>query len=438
VESSSEGSVALTRRASRAGILLLSLHLAATVFPANAYSTATAPSDRLSRGIELFRVGRVDEALTELRAVVEVRPHTPLAYYYAAQIRYGKGQYSQARKNLLAALEDSTDFHDASGMLACTDLKMRNVTDALIEWRRFTAGVGVLNPGEPVTERSIMLPAEYREKLSRARISAGIDSAASRSLSASSRAVGRTDTVRAADAALRDLNRRIESRIRTGYYAIGGAIALLFAGALFTMLWMRRRRKSAAEPTFESEVDRLVGGVTERDEFDLGEEEPIAAPEPVRSLPGPESRAPVTEAPPPREHPLEYPARKYDEEEAAPARSAVAVSPPDGARQPITEEVKILVTRLHREGHSIVDIARIADLTRTEVELIVAVRTRRTEQLIEAATVEEDMQAPDALREAVRELAAEGRGVPEIARRLGISTSEVKLAIAVMEKRRGR
>jgi hypothetical protein len=91
---------------------------------------------------------------------------------------------------------------------------------------------------------------------------------------------------------------------------------------------------------------------------------------------------------------------------------------------------------MYREGHSIVDIARMADLTRTEVELIIAVRTHRTEQLIEAVTGEEDAPAPDALSEAVRELAVEGRGVQEIARRLGISTSEVKLAIAVMNRRK--
>jgi hypothetical protein len=429
-----EEMIAGARHFARTVMVLFTLALFGVVYAADVRSQAgTAPANHLARGIEFFRVGRFDEALVELKAVVEVRPHTPLAYYYAALIRYGKGQYPQSRKNLLAALEDSADFYDAAGMLACTDLKMGNVTDAFIEWRRFTAAVGVLNPGEPVTERSIQFPAEYREKLARANIAAGIDSAASRSLTASSRAVGRTDTARTPEAALRDLNQRIESRIRRGYYAVGGTGLLLIVGIVVTMLWMRRRRKLRPELTFESEVDRMVGVSPELNELDYKGDESVTIPATERTLHGPDYRRA-----PQLVQSTSWGPRSSAGEKVAPEQPTFPVPPSEDTRRPITEEVKALVTRMYREGHSIVDIARMADLTRTEVELIVAVRTHRTERLIEAVTGEEDAPAPDALSEAVRELAVEGRGVQEIARRLGISTSEVKLAIAVMNRRKER
>jgi DNA-binding CsgD family transcriptional regulator len=101
-------------------------------------------------------------------------------------------------------------------------------------------------------------------------------------------------------------------------------------------------------------------------------------------------------------------------------------------RQPITEEIKTLVVRLHREGHSPVEIARLADLTRTEVDLILAVRARDVEEIVE--TVREEQEGDSsAIHRGVGELAAEGCGPTEIARRLGISTSEVNLALAVIK-----
>ena len=413
----------------------------------NAGLPDAAPVSRLDRGIELFRAGSLDAALVEFRAVVAARPHTPLAYYYAAHIRYSMGQYPQARKNLLAALEDSSSFHDASGLLACTDLKMGNVADAVIEWKRFTAAVGRLAPNEQVTASSIMLPEDYRARLNRARMAAVVDSTASRVLAGSrgdTSAAVRSDTVRAGGMAVTDLDRRIESQIRAGYYTIGGAIALLVGGAVAIILWMRRRRKAPGELTFDSEVGRFAAGLPAVPPFESetedGEDEDtreFASETRVRPYPAPEPAPHRPTAAAPRPYPEESPVPRQE------SPSPVPVPVPDDAsddmqRGPITGEVKALVARLHHEGRDIVDIARIADLTRTEVELIVAVRARKTEQLVQAVAEEDDTPDGGALHQAVRELSAEGRPVPDIARRLGVSTSEVKLAMAVMEKRRER
>jgi len=408
--------------------------------------TSAAPVSRLERGIELFRAGSHDAALAEFRAVVAARPHTPLAYYYAAHVRYSKGQYPQARKNLLAALDDSASFHDASGLLACTDLKMGNTADAVIEWKRFTAAVGRLAPNEQVTPESIMLPEDYRARLNRVRMTAGVDSTASRVLAGSrgdTSAAVRPDTARADGMAVTDLDRRIESQIRNGYYTIGGALVLLVGGAVGIILWMRRRRKPPAEVTFDSEVGRFAAEIppaprfgAEPEDEDLEDAGEFVEETRVRPYPAP-AREEYRPAPPAEEpSPREMAAMRPEPPEPGPVSIPVNASTAERERGPITEEVKALVARLHHEGHDIVDIARIADLTRTEVELIVAVRARKTEQLVRAVEEEDDTPDGGALHQAVRELSAEGRPVPDIARRLGVSTSEVKLAMAVMEKRR--
>ncbi len=399
---------------------------------------AAAPVSRLERGIELFRAGNLDAALVEFRAVVGARPHTPLAYYYAGHIRYTKAQYPQARKNLLAALEDSAAFHDASGLLACTDLKMGNTADAVVEWKRFTAEVGRLAPNEQVTAESIMLPDDYRARLTRARMTAGVDSTASRVLAGSksdTSVTGRPDTARAGGPVVTDLDRRIESQIRKGYYTIFGAAALLVAGTVGIILWIRRRRKAPEEITFGGEVGRFAAGLPPAPSFEpeFEDDEPDDAGEY-----SPETRVRPYPAPAPEPYPGETPAPRPEPPEPVPMRRQEGSIPGGMQRGPITEEVKALVARLHHEGRDVIEIARTADLTRTEVELIVAVRTRRTDQLVQAVAEEDDTPDGGALHQAVRELSAEGRGVPEIARRLGVSTSEVKLAIAVMERRRER
>jgi len=94
---------------------------------------------------------------------------------------------------------------------------------------------------------------------------------------------------------------------------------------------------------------------------------------------------------------------------------------------------------MFREGHSIAEIARTADLTQTEVELIVAVRARRMEQLIqEAMSEEEDYMDSDQLYHAIFELQSEGSSPREIAQKLGISTSEVHMALTLKNKRKER
>ena len=74
----------------------------------------------LAKGIELYSEGNFDGALTEFNAAVNTNKRCPLAYYYAARIRFGKKQFSRARTNLLAAIRDSSDFADATGFLAFT------------------------------------------------------------------------------------------------------------------------------------------------------------------------------------------------------------------------------------------------------------------------------------------------------------------------------
>jgi tetratricopeptide (TPR) repeat protein len=406
---------------------------------------------RLHEGIGLFNEGKTDDALATLRAIVTAHPHTPLAYYYIALIRYGRGEYLTARKNLLAAQRDSADFHDVYAVLACIDLKTGNNKEAVNEWRRFINSIGALNPGEPIAEQSIMLPTEYKEKLARVRTVAAKDSAAAWSFDAAFRLPTGLDTLRAAplsggntkterppDHTLRDIDSRIESRIRSGYYAMSGAALLLMAGIVLSILWMRRRGKVKREITFESEIVRLGGAAPAIREVDQPYEEEAAPPELPLIPTNQEFHELVHDVPTGQTHEVEQPVQSLVPEESFPKLPPAAPFPDAIGRPSITEEVKALVVRMYNEGRTILDIARTSDLTRTEVELILAVRAHRTEQRVEAV-VGGESDIPDAgvINETVRVLRAEGSSVVEIARRLGISTSEVSLIFAVLDRRSG-
>jgi tetratricopeptide (TPR) repeat protein/lambda repressor-like predicted transcriptional regulator len=412
----------------------------------------------LVRGIDYYHQGKYDEALTELRSVVESNPHCPVAYYYAARIRLLKEQYPQTRRNLLAALEDSADYHDATGLLSYTNLKMGNKTDALIEWRRFVNAVDSTSGGESVTVESIMLPEQYREKLSNAKTDvkstpSGVSTTKTDSIStrtvpvpspalSAARTAGKPDSVSpgaGAEMALHDLDRRIQSEIRRGYYGIIAAAVLLIIGMGGIFFWIRRKRKPNPELVFSAEVSRFLDAREENEETALDEERIIREYEKKSheisgtshtSLPARTPLEPDVQIPETRAKKQIYP-------EETPLFPILSVPSPENNRQPITEEIKALVTRLYREGSSVVEIARISDLTKTEVELILAVRARRMEKLVEAASQDEDeVLDADHLYQAIGELRAEGNTVRDIARRLGISTSEVNLALSVMNRQR--
>ncbi len=106
-------------------------------------------------------------------------------------------------------------------------------------------------------------------------------------------------------------------------------------------------------------------------------------------------------------------------------------------KSPITEEVKALVSRLHREGHSAENIAQTADLTKTEVHLILAVREHQMDNLIDEINREgDDLIDRDQLLHAINDLSMEGANNREIAKTLNISISEVSLATSINEMRK--
>jgi len=144
-------------------IMKIALLVLAVLNPA--YTSANTGG--LDRGIDLYRTGDHDAALAELKAVIDESPRAPLAYYYAAKIRYEREQYSRAKGNLAAAIRDSAGFADAVGLLACAELKLGNTGDAVEHWKKFTAAVrGAASQG-PVSAESIVLPEEFRAQAAR-------------------------------------------------------------------------------------------------------------------------------------------------------------------------------------------------------------------------------------------------------------------------------
>jgi len=461
-------------------------------------SAGAGGASRLAKGAALFREGRFDEALAELNAAVSVNERCPAAYYYAARIRFEKGQYGRALTNLRAALRDSADFADAAGFLAFVLKRTGKEDEAAREWRRFTRLAGLPAGGMPVSADSIMLPEEYRKALDAARANRKVEKAGSPAslgkpaapenvteVSADSPVTadstgmrpGAASVLSAADTASAgagsaaggydDIDRRIESEIRKGIYGIIAVVVLLSGGTLAVVLWWRKRDAARSELIFSKEVEQLLESAGEGEDLLESEEERLLREfrERRADIMGASAVPPVPgarPAPPPERNTAAVP-ETTETDAAGMEASGVFPDVPGGApgrplsrgrgerpgegapragtgeRSPITEEIKALVTRMHREGHGIEEICRAADLTRTEVELIIAVRAKHVERLIEEASEEnDDCLDHDGLYRAISELKAGGDTPREIARKLGISMSEINFALAVMEERRGR
>ncbi|MHB9030181.1 MAG: hypothetical protein ACYC9O_15550, partial [Candidatus Latescibacterota bacterium] len=246
-----------------------------------------------------------------------------------------------------------------------------------------------------------------------------------------------------------DLDRRINSQIRRGYYGIGAVAALLALGIAFAAWWVRKRRKGIAAPDFLAEVTSMLESREEEaDEFSLDDEELAERGRRIRVSEGSEEVEDKAEGRRQKAEGVEQSIKPSQPEEDTNRwdysgrenlfRGKSSESGAESGRQPITEDIKTLVVRLNREGRSTVDIARLSDLTRTEVDLILAVRARDMEEMVETVREEQESET-SAIHRAVGELAAEGWGATDIARRLGISTSEVNLALEVIKNwKKGR
>lgn len=421
--------------------------------------SAPVRTGRISRGIDLFREGRFDEALSEFNEEVNASPRSPLSYYYAARIRLEKNQYARAEKNLQAALRDSVDFTDARGLLAYTRKKMKKTTPALADWKKFVNVVGRTDSGEvsaediilPEDYRTLVTEAEHRRKEEAERVAAALAAAeiARRdSLEAAERTqvaetaedtdtavendisgedTGTQPAVPPAEDTGSDIEKRMRRNITYGLVGLVVSGILLVCGVAGVAVWVKRRMVPAEEVTFAREVANMLDAEDVSDEdFEREEERAIREYEMKnRAIQNRETehtslKARMVEEPrvPAPERPLE---------------SRLPAAPVTDRSHAITEEVKALVMKMHREGRSVAEIASTADLTRTEVELILAVRARHVERLVSEAAVEsgEDVVADHMFR-AVEEMHSEGRTVRDIARKLNISTSEVQLAVSLL------
>ncbi len=437
----------------------------------------------LSRGLALFGQKRFDDALVEFNEAVADGKRCPLAYFHAALIRLEKEQYSRALANLETALRDSAGFDEAVGYRAFTLRKLGRETEALAEWKRFVAAAGNTG-GAPPAVAAIDRPDRYRETLEQekerqrqeavrreaaeraeamrrqASAAASADSARLAEASAApdtvasaepSRADSRIVTVTVGDTGedTETIARRVRNDIRRGIYGIIVTFVILVAGSSAVVVWLRRRSMRNTALSFGGEVDTFLrdSGVGE-DEEEAEEQPALDEAASIRVF---EEKRRIIQgaAEPERIRPEYRPAPRPEGERAIPAspEPVTEPSPPvgrelflesSGNRQPITEEIKSLVTRMHREGRGIEEICRVSDLTKTEVELIIAVRARHMEQLIEEAadTVGSDYDT-DQLYVAIRELRSDGDSPREIAKKLGVSTSEVQFALAVLERESG-
>ncbi len=450
---------------------------------------AASDTSHLQEGIRLYNSGRYNEALSEFNDQIETDPQCPLAYYYAARIRIAREQFARAEKNLTAAFRDSTEFHDAQALMAVVYLNIGREKDALAAWKQFVAVEGRIDEGTAVRIDDIMFPEEYRtlaeqkrierEKKEQERLEAerrekerlaeeerarakkkeeevrqAIEARRVHETGAAENG-GRSDTegIPPADASeqpaaavaetnqegaagpaadediaapLEDLEQRIRSTIRTGFLGIAGILLALTAGVAGAVYFIRKRRLTSEETNFTDEVERLM---IDRG-FELSEEQAIIELEAkkrgiineAQNVMIPLSRPEITDepqTPPAEEEPPEIP-QKPDVSEFT--REAY-----------ITEEVKGLVSRLYREGKLPEEIANIADLTKTEVALILAVRERHISDLIADIHADDDVLGRDELLQAIQTLSFEGAGTREIARKLNISLSEVELASSILE-----
>jgi len=439
-------------------------------------------TSHLAAGILLYHEGKYNESLNELREELELRPRSPLAYYYAALIRREKQQYSRAQRNLEEALSDSSGFSDAHGLLANILLDLGENQEALAEWNQFVQAVGSLE-GLPLTVESIIAPnvyrtrlaaeterkrrekaiaeerererleAEEREREELARELAAIDSAtqAEHALADTTRGeqeqtalsppmqelTAPVDTAQAAPAVeppMSDLEQQVTSSIRRGVYGILIGTVLLLAAAALVFLLLKRRSAGQEERNFSEEVDRLLN---DRDyeldeeratqEFNAKKQALLQELEP-RLVPAPAPREEVIE-PPRREEPKAPPASEPALPRAYPASNSAT-------KPQITEEIKSLVSRLFREGHTAEEIAHTSDLTKTEVDLILAVREHHMEHIMQDIHQDDDDKDRDQLMHAIYQLQREGLLSNEIARKLNISLSEVELASSIISMRK--
>lgn len=439
-------------------------------------------TSHLAEGILLYHEGKYNESLNELREELEVRPRSPLAYYYAALIRLEKQQYNRARRNLEEALSDSSGFHDVHGLLANVLLELGENQEALAEWKRFVQAVGSLE-GIPLIVESIIPPDEYhnqlaaeterkrrekalaeerererleaerREREELAQELAAIDSArqAERTPADTTRGdqeqtalsppmrdlSAPVDTARAASAVeppMSDLEQQITSSIRRGIYGILTGTVILLAGAILVFYLLKRRQAGQEERTFSEEVERLLNDR----EYELDEDRAIQEFNAKKQVLLQELQPRVAPAAAPREELVEPPRREEPNPPPASEPPPPQTFPSrEGETKPqITEEIKALVSRLFREGRTPEEIAHTADLTKTEVDLILAVREHHMEHIIHEIHQDDDDMDRDQLMHAIYQLQREGLLSREIARKLNISLSEVELASSIISMRK--
>ncbi|MBN1292529.1 MAG: hypothetical protein JXB48_11880 [Candidatus Latescibacteria bacterium] len=415
----------------------------------------------LEKGIDYYKKGRYDEALNEFNIAVSNDFHNPLAYYYAARIRLVKQQYRRAEENILAALRDSSDFSDAKGLLAFTRLKKGDINQALIDWTNFISAAGKLDDTK-VTVQSIILPEEYRLKLAKKQQAlieekeriAAVEKARADSLALAQQkeeelknteiAVTDTSVTEDNDAEATvetettvDLKKRISDNIRHGIYGIIAAGISLVAFIAGFFVWLRKRMRTQAEITFNEEIKQILDEKAQSDE--RFEHDEARAMHEYKAISREINNVDKSSAEQSSRQMRAVKLPDFENAENKEYKKENVVAPVAGRYQTMTEEVKALVTRMFREGHSVTEIASAADLTKTEVELILAVRARRMEQLIHDVTDDgEEVMAAGQMSQAISELTSEGHSTREIARKLDISTSEVKLAISLINLRKER
>ncbi len=120
---------------------------------------------KLAKGIRYYDEGRFDAALDMFRQALAERKRLPLAYYYAARIRFERGQRDRAEANLAEALADSADFADAAGLLAHVQSLLGKGADAAANWKRFTGTFHFQDEGERNFAATITHPDSFRAKL---------------------------------------------------------------------------------------------------------------------------------------------------------------------------------------------------------------------------------------------------------------------------------
>ena len=421
----------------------------------------------LAEGIKLYRSGNIDDALNELRAEIDINPKCPLAYYYGAKIRIEKEQYSRAKQNIEAALRDSSDFHDAYGLLAFILMNMGQQTEALAVWKGFVETISSIEKTSPLTATSIITPEEYhkqqqieKERKERDRLEAekkelerreieeselkkiqnekNIDSEEKDDLEMSdegNKTKSSTngpllseneieDVIEEIETPMEELEKRIRSSIRTGIYGITFSIIMFAIGIFVTFYLIRKHREKKEELIFSHEVERLLI----ENEVDIDEEMAIKEFEDRKHQLSLEEQKPVELSTSVANHVIDNSTENTEQ-------SPLEIYNLDNKiKSPITEEIKTFVSRLYREGHSTDEIARTADLTKSEVNLILAVREHHTQNLIEKINREEkELLDRNQLIHAIH---AEGLNTRDIAKKLNISTSEVNLASTIINIRK--